>query len=144
MAEFSMLEGLFGGALIGLAASLLLLLKGRIAGISGILSGVLTRSDQIGWQLPFVLGLIISWPLYERIHGDITFIVNDSLPLLALAGMLVGLGTRIGNGCTSGHGVCGVARLSPRSLVATATFMLVGIVAASVLRPWLLSAGVSL
>lgn len=128
MAEFSMLEGLFGGALIGLAASLLLLLKGRIAGISGILSGVLTRSDQIGWQLPFVLGLIISWPLYERIHGDITFIVNDSLPLLALAGMLVGLGTRIGNGCTSGHGVCGISRGSRRSFIATVMFMLVAIV----------------
>lgn len=128
MAEFSMLEGLLGGALIGLAASLLLLLKGRIAGISGILSGVLTRSDQIGWQLPFVLGLIISWPLYERIHGDITFIVNDSLPLLALAGMLVGLGTRIGNGCTSGHGVCGISRGSRRSFIATVMFMLVAIV----------------
>ncbi len=127
IAEFSALEGLLGGAMIGLSASLLLLLKGRIAGISGIISGVLERGDQVSWQLPFVAGLILSWPLYTLVYGSIDFIVSPNLPLLAAAGLLVGLGTRLGNGCTSGHGVCGMARGSARSIVATAVFMLVAI-----------------
>lgn len=128
IAEFSAWEGLLGGALIGLSASVLMLLKGRIAGISGILGGVIERSQQMGWQAPFVLGLILAWPLYTVSHGPIPFEINDNLLLIAIAGMLVGIGTRLGSGCTSGHGVCGISRGSARSIIATVVFMAVAIV----------------
>ncbi len=134
IAEFSMWQGLAGGVLIGLSASLLMLLKGRIAGISGILSGVLERSDQWGWQAPFVVGLILAWPLYNLANGPITFEINENLVLLAIAGLLVGIGTRLGNGCTSGHGVCGMSRGSARSIAATFVFMAVAVLTVWVKR----------
>jgi uncharacterized membrane protein YedE/YeeE len=118
MADANILGGLIGGALIGIAASLLLLLNGRIAGISGILSGVFGTigGTERYWRLAFVIGLICGAAIYF------------------VAGLLVGFGTRLGSGCTSGHGVCGLARLSPRSLAATGTFILFGMLTVFLLR----------
>jgi len=118
-------DALAGGVLIGAAAAGLLLINGRIAGISGILSGG-TRPGGAGWQWAFLAGLLVAGagaalaglPVPHALSGQ-------SLPLLAVAGGLVGFGTKLGNGCTSGHGVCGLARLSPRSLVAVLVFMAV-------------------
>ncbi len=119
---------LAGGVLIGTGAVLLILLNGRIAGISGILGGLLFRhqgSDKY-WRLAFILGLVLA-PLIWRFWRELPPIeVNTSLPVIVLAGLLVGFGTRLGSGCTSGHGVCGLSRFSPRSFVATLTFMAVG------------------
>ena len=119
--------GLVGGLLIGCAATLLLALNGRVAGISGITAGLLSlraRPADWAWRVAFVLGLIVG-PLAVGAAMPLappTFVA--SLPVLAVAGLLVGFGTVIGNGCTSGHGVCGIARLSMRSILATVTFML--------------------
>lgn len=122
------LPALFGGGLIGLAAGLLLHLNGQVAGISGILNGAVDpgRSDR-GWRWTFIGGLVLAG-LIANITGSLRFTPHDSHPLwlLACAGLLVGAGTRIGNGCTSGHGVCGLARFSRRSLTATLTFMAAG------------------
>lgn len=117
-------SALAGGALIGLAAALLLLLNGRIAGISGVLGGLLkpARGD-IGWRVAFVLGLVAAPLVYGLVALLPTPVIEANNLTLVVAGLLVGVGTRYGSGCTSGHGVCGVARLSPRSLVATACFM---------------------
>lgn len=113
-----------GGILIGSAAWILILFCGRIAGVSGIIGGVLSpaTSDR-GWRLAFLIGLIVSPLLYGLIHPLPAIEVSASWPILVIAGLLVGMGTRYGSGCTSGHGVCGLSRLSPRSLVATLTFM---------------------
>ena len=119
------LPPLAGGVLIGTASALLMALQGRVAGISGILAAVLPpRPDATSWRLGFLAGLAAGPALAGLAWGGSligTPIV--SLPLMALAGLLVGVGTGLGSGCTSGHGVCGLARLSPRSLAATATFM---------------------
>lgn len=148
MMQAEWLWGLAGGLLIGAAAVLLFAGIGRIAGISGILfQAVQSAAPENRWRWAFLAGLLSAPWLLSAVGSSLTRYEAEALggaPLMLFAGLLVGLGTHLGNGCTSGHGVCGVARLSPRSLVATATFMLVGIVAASVLRPWLLSAGVSL
>lgn len=131
MEHFTPLASLFGGILIGLSAVALLLLNGRIAGISGITSGLLSFSGQApdrGWRIAFVIGLIIAplaLMLMREDPPDIVFVAP--LPLMVLAGILVGFGTVLGNGCISGHGICGIARLSPRSIVATAVFMVAGI-----------------
>lgn len=115
-----------GGLLIGTAAALLLLLTGRIAGVSGM-TAVATRIGSGGtpWTqaTAFVVGLPLGAALVALFVRTPTVSVTSSVPLLVLAGLLVGFGTRLGNGCTSGHGVCGIARLSPRSIAATATFM---------------------
>lgn len=131
MDHFTPFASLFGGVLIGLSAVALMLLNGRIAGISGITAGLLTFSGQPpdrGWRIAFVIGLIAA-PLALIFMGgarsDIAFVAP--LPMMLLAGFLVGFGTVLGNGCTSGHGVCGIARLSPRSIIATAAFMAAGI-----------------
>ena len=129
MAEANITGGLIGGVLIGLAAVLLLALNGRIAGISGILNGLITsrdRSEQL-WRLLFILGLLTGPAIYRLFYGPLRMQVETSIPVLLGAGLLVGFGTRLGSGCTSGHGVCGIARLSPRSMLATAIFMLFGI-----------------
>jgi uncharacterized membrane protein YedE/YeeE len=126
---------LAGGVLVGLAAALLLLFDGRVAGISGIVGGLLrpVRGD-IGWRAAFVGGLVLAplaWRLFDalpRLH------VDAGLPVLVVAGLLVGVGTRVGSGCTSGHGVCGLSRGSMRSLAATATFMAAGFVVVFVVR----------
>lgn len=121
-------SALGGGALIGAAATLLYLLNGRIAGISGIVNGVLRpASGDAGWRVAFLAGLVAGSLLYT-LAAPLPFTPREGFPvaLLALAGFLVGFGTRLGSGCTSGHGVCGIARLSPRSLAATATFLITG------------------
>jgi uncharacterized membrane protein YedE/YeeE len=116
-----------GGLLIGLAAALFVLFNGRIAGISGILGGLLTlpKGDST-WRFAFLLGLILSPLLFGMFHALPEVQVDAGTGTLVLAGLLVGLGTRYGSGCTSGHGVCGLSRLSMRSLAATAAFMLAG------------------
>ena len=129
MAEANIIGGLLGGALIGSAAALLLAFHGRIAGISGILGGLITareRSER-SWRLAFLVGLITGPALYRLFYGALPLQLKADVPTLLAAGLLVGFGTRLGSGCTSGHGVCGLARLSPRSLMATITFMSLGI-----------------
>jgi hypothetical protein len=129
MAEANIIGGLLGGALIGSAAALLLAVHGRIAGISGILGGLITsreRSER-SWRMAFLVGLITGPALYRLFYGALPLQLEADVPTLLAAGLLVGFGTRLGSGCTSGHGVCGLARLSPRSLVATITFMSLGI-----------------
>ena len=128
MHNFTPLASLAGGVLIGLSASAMLLLDGKIAGISGILAGVLkpVTGDTL-WRICFLTGLLAGGLLLkELLPRAFEFGLIRRFPLLAIAGLLVGFGTRLGSGCTSGHGVCGVSRLSPRSLVATATFIFTG------------------
>lgn len=126
--NFTPLPALLGGALIGLAAAFLLYAKGRIAGISGIAGGIIypeSRED-IGWRIVFVIGLILGGFIYQASGwgaGVAHIQAQVDKPLLVLGGLLVGIGTQIGTGCTSGHGICGLARRSPRSLVATLCFM---------------------
>ena len=133
--SFTPWPALAGGALIGLAAALLLLLNGRVAGISGVLGGLLKPvKGDIAWRAAFVLGLVgapLAYLLFARL--PVPRIDADYAALIA-AGLLVGVGTRYGSGCTSGHGVCGLARLSPRSLVATACFMASGFATVFVIR----------
>ncbi|MGE4218048.1 MAG: YeeE/YedE family protein [Alphaproteobacteria bacterium] len=121
---FTPLPALAGGIMIGLAAVLLLLADGRIAGISGILGGLFAPSrSEFGWRLAFVLGLPAGAAAVAGLGGTPPFAMEASGTVAILAGFLVGYGSRLGSGCTSGHGVCGLARLSPRSLAATATFL---------------------
>jgi uncharacterized membrane protein YedE/YeeE len=133
--HFTPLASLGGGILIGLGAALLLLANGRIAGISGILGGLLrpARGD-IGWRLAFVLGLLAAPLGWLAMQAMPPAQIDHTPALLTVAGLLVGLGTRFGSGCTSGHGVCGIARLSPRSLVATLCFMVAGFATVFVTR----------
>ncbi|WP_018151520.1 YeeE/YedE family protein [Leeia oryzae] len=133
--HFSPLASLFGGLLIGLAATLLLLFNGRIAGISGILGNLLKPSTTgRAWLLCFVLGLIVSPLVYRLFHALPASSVLVSDKALIIGGLLVGFGTRLGYGCTSGHGVCGIARFSGRSILATLCFMLAGFVTVFVVR----------
>jgi uncharacterized membrane protein YedE/YeeE len=116
--------GLVGGLLIGLASAVMLYFNGKIAGISGILGGALRRWDENSvWRWAFLLGIPLGVLLMTVLRGAPQVQLQASTPVLVLAGLLVGFGTRLGSGCTSGHGVCGLARLSPRSLVATGVFM---------------------
>ena len=133
--HFTPWASLAGGILIGLATALLLLANGRVAGISGILGGLLRPSrGDIAWRVTFILGLFVA-PLVWLTMGAMPPAQIDHSPaLLAVGGLLVGIGTRFGNGCTSGHGVCGIARLSPRSLLATACFLAAGFVTVYVVR----------
>ena len=125
MTEPNIFGGLIGGALIGLAAVLLLALNGRIAGVSGILGGLITSTSrgERFWHLAFIFGLIAGAGLYVLARGGLPLELQAGGLTLLLAGLLVGVGTRLGSGCTSGLGVCGLARRSPRSLMATMTFM---------------------
>ncbi|MEC5342879.1 YeeE/YedE family protein [Brenneria populi] len=125
--NFTPLPSLAGGALIGLGAAALLLLNGRVAGISGILGAIWRRPDDgLSWRLCFLAGLIAA-PLPLSLLGKLAqSSIETSWPVLMLGGVLVGFGTRLGSGCTSGHGVCGLSRRSPRSLIATVTFMATG------------------
>lgn len=134
MANFTPFASLIGGALIGLSAALMLLWHGRIAGISGIFSGLLRRSDvgELGWRAAFVLGLLAGGLLLSLVHpSGFSVDVQRSPVAILAAGVIVGFGTRLGSGCTSGHGVCGISRWSPRSLAATGTFMAAGAVTAA-------------
>ncbi len=123
------LAGLAGGALIGLAAAILLLGNGRIAGISGILGALVNTSLPATWRenLLFVAGLAVAPVAYAAMVAPPDINITTSVPLLVAGGLLVGFGSRLGSGCTSGHGVCGMSRLSPRSIVSTLTFMAVAI-----------------
>ncbi len=125
MESAAFLPALAGGALIGLSAALLVLANGRVAGISGIVGNLLGSSDDgTGWRLAFLAGMLLAPLAAVALTGRVPPVtIAAPTGLLVLAGFLVGLGSRIGSGCTSGHGVCGIARLSPRSLVATGLFM---------------------
>lgn len=132
-----LLQALLGGILIGIAAMLLLIGSGRIAGISGIIGGIMTDggSNERGWRLAFVIGMIgtgLGWLWFASTPpaGQIA----ASWPLIVVGGLLVGFGTRLGSGCTSGHGVCGIARFSARSISATCTFMLVAGITVFIVR----------
>ena len=133
--NFTPWSALAGGILVGLAAASFLLLNGRIAGISGILGGLLTPlKGDIAWRAAFMLGLLGA-PAVWLLAADLPAIeINAGYPALIIAGLLVGVGTRYGSGCTSGHGVCGLSRLSLRSLVATLSFMATGFITVFVIR----------
>ena len=133
--HFTPWTALAGGALIGLAAALFLLLNGRIAGISGVLGGLLkpARGD-IAWRAAFILGLVAAPLVYGLLQQVPALQIDADYAALIAAGLLVGAGTRYGAGCTSGHGVCGLARLSPRSGVATAGFMAAGFATVFMIR----------
>lgn len=131
---FTPYPALAGGVMIGLSAVLLILLTGRVAGISGILGGLLKpQLNETLWRLTFVIGMVAAPWLYLALVGSFEFESPRGTAALIVAGLLVGYGTRLGSGCTSGHGVCGLSRLSLRSLTATGVFMVVGFVVASVL-----------
>ena len=137
MTEFTPIASLLGGAMIGISAVLLMLWEGRIAGISGIASGLLPpyRDDAFPSRFGFVLGLIAAPLLLMTFTGaEITQTVSSNVPLMIAAGLLVGFGSVYGNGCTSGHGVCGLSRLSGRSMVATAVFMAMAFVTVFLVR----------
>ena len=128
MENFTPFSSLIGGILIGLSGSALLLFNGRIAGISGILGGLVNakKHDRL-WRVAFVVGLITGGLILRIVNpGAFQFGIDRSAAALLIAGFTVGLGSRIGNGCTSGHGVCGISRLSPRSILATTIFVIVG------------------
>ena len=130
MTDFEVLMPLTGGILIGIAASMMLLFSGRIAGVSGIFGGMIfQQGKERAWRLSFITGLIAGGILLYTINTE--FFENSSgrgLLAVNIAGLLVGIGTRIGGGCTSGHGVCGIGRLSVRSIVATVTFVFAGMI----------------
>ena len=136
MENFTPVSALAGGLLIGTAASLLLWLNGRIAGVSGIAWNLIARPrEDADWRLAFLVGLVLGALLYRGLSGDgLAVVIEGSWPVLILGGLLVGFGTQLGGGCTSGHGVCGIARLAPRSIVATITFMASAIVTVFVVR----------
>jgi uncharacterized protein len=123
--DFTPVSGLIGGLLIGISTSLMMLLNGRIAGISGIVGGLLARTgSEVGWRAVFVVGLLLGALVYVlATGGTLPVNIQASLPVMVIAGLLVGFGTRLGSGCTSGHGVSGIARFSKRSIVATLVFM---------------------
>ena len=135
MENFTPLTASLGGVLIGLAAVMLMATEGRIAGISGIAAGLFSGAGARTWRVFFVLGLISAPWVVVALHGARPPVVLDAdYPLIVVGGLLVGVGTRLGGGCTSGHGVCGLARLSPRSLVAVAVFMAAGVAAVAILK----------
>ena len=137
MLDFGLLSAVFGGLMIGTAAALFFWLNGRIAGISGIFGDLLfdRRSAHWPWRLAFLAGLVLGYLAIRVWRPDLGEINLQTGPAgMIVAGLLVGYGTRLGNGCTSGHGICGIARLSPRSFAATGTFMLAAILTVALLR----------
>ena len=133
--SFTPWSALVGGLIIGLAAAMFALLNGRVAGVSGIVGGLLRpNSGDVGWRVSFIAGLVGAPILYALVATLPAITVDASYPLLVVAGLLVGIGTRYGAGCTSGHGVCGLSRLSIRSFVATMTFMAAGFATVYVAR----------
>lgn len=137
--QFTPFTAIVGGLLIGLASILLMAGIGRIAGVTGILAGVFTglfraNKSEWSWRLAFILGLAIS-PLLYALFGELPVIeIQTDWPALLFAGLIVGFGTRLGSGCTSGHGVCGISRLSPRSIIATIVFMGAGFATVGLVR----------
>lgn len=132
-----LIMGLIGGVCIGLSAVLFLLGNGRIAGISGIASSLLNPRTFSGVAVAFLVGLIGAPYIYGHLVAMPEIVITNDMHLLLLAGLLVGFGARFGGGCTSGHGICGVSRFSPRSIVSTLTFMTIGMVVAAFVRPLL-------
>ena len=133
--HFTPWAALAGGVLLGLASALFVLLNGRILGISGIVGGLLRpRAGDMGWRLAFVLGMLVAPGLYWLVVGPTQPRIDATWEMVVMAGLLVGVGTRYGSGCTSGHGVCGLSRMSPRSLVATLAFMGAGFVTVFLIR----------
>ena len=127
MTEFTPIASTVGGLLIGLASAIMLVFNGRIAGISGILGGAIDgRAAETSWRRLFLVGLLLGGAASLLVAPSAFGHAPVSTPLVVVAGLLVGFGTRLGSGCTSGHGVCGISRMSGRSLVATATFMAAG------------------
>lgn len=133
--NFTPWTSLSGGLLIGLAAALFILFFGRVLGISGIVGGLLRpAAGDIGWRVAFILGIFAASWVWLLLADPVSVTIEANTPTLIIAGLLVGLGTRFGSGCTSGHGVCGLSRLSPRSLVATLGFMAAGFITVYVVR----------
>lgn len=139
LTEFTPVESLIGGMMIGLSAVILMLFHGRIAGISGIIGRLLPPwfggGNALFWRLSFVTGMILAPFLVSSfVKQDIPHVVSDDMMTMIAAGLIVGIGTGIGSGCTSGHGVCGISRLSKRSIIATITFMAFGILTVFIIR----------
>ncbi|MDR6153362.1 putative membrane protein YedE/YeeE [Acidovorax delafieldii] len=133
--HFTPWAALAGGVLLGLASALFVLLNGRILGISGIVGGLLRpRAGDMGWRLAFLLGMLVAPGLYWLVVGPTQPRIDATWGMVVIAGLLVGVGTRYGSGCTSGHGVCGLSRMSPRSLVATLAFMGAGFITVFLIR----------
>jgi uncharacterized membrane protein YedE/YeeE len=133
--SFTPWSALIGGVIIGLAAAMLAVLNGRVAGISGIVGGLLRPSfPDFTWRAAFVAGLLIAPILYVMVATLPPIVIESGYPVIVIAGLLVGVGTRYGAGCTSGHGVCGLSRFSLRSVVATGIFMLAGFATVYVVR----------
>ena len=134
-AHFTPWASLGGGMVLGLASAIFILFNGRILGISGIVGGLLRpRAGDMGWRLAFVLGMLVAPGLYWLVVGPTQPRIDASWGMVVIAGLLVGVGSRYGSGCTSGHGVCGLSRMSPRSLVATLAFMGAGFVTVFLIR----------
>ena len=136
MTEFSFLNAFSGGIIIGFATVLMFLGNGRITGISGIVGGLVKpESGQVGWRLIFILSLMAGGAIYPWLWGrEMAVDVSSPWFVYVIAGLLVGFGTRTGSGCTSGHGICGLARFSPRSMVATVTFIVTAALTHTVVR----------
>ena len=133
--HFTPWASLAGGVLLGLASAIFILVNGRILGISGIVAGLLRpAAGDVGWRLSFLLGLLVAPLLYILVAGPTAPRIDAGWTTVVVAGLLVGVGTRYGSGCTSGHGVCGLSRLSPRSLVATLAFMGAGFLTVFLVR----------
>jgi hypothetical protein len=133
--HFTPWGSLAGGVLLGLASALFILFNGRVLGISGILGGLLRpRAGDAGWRIAFIAGLLAAPAVWSLFAAPVVPRIDATPALLVVAGLLVGWGTRYGSGCTSGHGVCGLSRMSPRSLVATLAFMGTGFATVFVMR----------
>lgn len=135
MTDFTPFQSLLGGALIGLSAVLLMALHGRIAGMTGILTGVIPPlAPDWGWRAAFLTGAVVAPLLYQTVGGHIAFSVPLPTLSLVVGGFVVGIGVHFGGGCPSGHGICGIARLSPRSMAAVATFMITAFITVFIIR----------
>ncbi len=136
MENFTPIASLLGGVLIGFAALILLAFNGHIAGVTGVARGVLTpKQNDTLWRVVFLLGLVVGPFVFQAVSGEtIASTITSSTPILVIGGLLVGFGTSMGNGCTSGHGICGLGRISKRSMAATGAFMATAIVTVYMMR----------